>query len=45
MNMIPDTKNRDDLLDVILNTVSDGVTLINKDLKIQYQNKIISKSF
>jgi hypothetical protein len=43
--MIPDTKNRDDLLDVILNTVSDGVTLINKDLKIQYQNKIISKSF
>jgi len=41
MNMISDLNRKENLLDVILNTVSDGVTLIDKDLKIQYQNKII----
>jgi PAS domain S-box-containing protein len=45
MNMISDLNRRENLLDVILNTVSDGVTLIDKDLKIQYQNKIILQKF
>ena len=45
MNMISDINRKENLLDVILNTVSDGITLIDKDLKIQYQNKIISQKF
>ncbi len=43
--MISDVNRRDNFLDVILNTVSDGITLIDKDLKIQYQNQIISQLF
>ena len=45
MNMISDVNRKDNFLDVILNTVSDGITLIDKDLRIQYQNKIISQLF
>ena len=45
MNMISDVNRKDTFLDVILNTVSDGITLIDKDLRIQYQNKIISQLF
>ncbi len=45
MNMISDVNRKDNFLDVILNTVSDGITLIDKDLKIQYQNQIISRLF
>ncbi len=45
MNMISDINRKDNFLDVILNTVSDGITLIDKDLKIQYQNQIISRLF
>jgi PAS domain S-box-containing protein len=45
MNMISGLKRKENLLDVILNTVSDGITLIDKDLKIQYQNKIILQKF
>lgn len=45
MNMISDQKWNKDLLDVILNTVSDWVTLIDKDLKIQYHNKTIRKGY
>ncbi len=43
--MISDINRKDNFLDVILNTVSDGITLIDKDLKIQYQNQIISQLF
>ncbi len=43
--MISDVNRKDNFLDVILNTVSDGITLIDKDLRIQYQNKIISRLF
>lgn len=43
--MLSDKKNNKGLLDVILNTVSDWVTLIDKDLRIQYHNKVISQSF
>jgi len=43
--MISDVNRKDNFLEVILNTVSDGITLISKDLKIQYQNKIISQWF
>ena len=45
MNMISDINRKENFLDVILNTVSDGITLIDKDLRIQYQNKIISQLF
>ena len=45
MNMISDVNRKDNFLDVILNTVSDGITLIDTDLKIQYQNKIIAQLF
>ncbi|MGD1974133.1 MAG: PAS domain S-box protein, partial [Desulfobacterales bacterium] len=45
MDIISDVNRKDNFLDVILNTVSDGITLIDKELKIQYQNKIISQLF
>ena len=28
--------------EVVLNTVSEGITIINKDLRVQYQNKVIT---
>jgi serine phosphatase RsbU (regulator of sigma subunit) len=40
----PDTKESA-LLKGILNTISDGVTVIDTDLKIQYHNQIITQSF
>ncbi len=45
MHMISGMNRKDNFLDVILNTVSDGITLIDNDLRIQYQNKIISQLF
>jgi PAS domain S-box-containing protein len=39
------TDEQKDLLNVILNTVSDGITVIDSDLKIQYHNKIITRAF
>ena len=45
MHIISDMNRKDNFLDVILNTVSDGITLIDNDLRIQYQNKIISQLF
>ena len=41
--MISGLNRKENLLDVILNTVSDGITLIDKDLKIQYHSRV--KSF
>ena len=38
-------KQREDLLKTVLDTVSDGVTVIDNDLKIQYQNKKIVQLF
>jgi len=45
MHLTSDMNQNEKLLDVILNTVTDGITLISKDLIIQYQNKIISELF
>jgi PAS domain S-box-containing protein len=45
MKKSPPVKQNDDLFEVVLNTVSDGVTVIDKDLKIKFQNKIITKLF
>ena len=38
-------KPREDIFEVILDTVSDGVTVIDNDLRIQYQNKIVVQLF
>lgn len=45
MHINPPTNEQEDLFKKILDTVSDGVTVIDKDLKIQYQNKIIVQLF
>ena len=45
MNKISIENNNQNPLQVILDTVSDGVTVIDKDLTIQYQNKIISQVY
>ena len=33
------------LYEVVLNTVSEGITIINKDLRVQYQNKVITQLY
>ena len=40
MNVNTSEKQRENLFKTVLDTVSDGVTVIDNDLKIQYQNKI-----
>jgi len=40
MNVNASEKQRENLLEIVLDTVSDGVAVIDNDLKIQYQNKI-----
>lgn len=45
MNVGTAGKQQEDLFKIVLDTVSDGVTVIDNDLKIQYQNKIIVQLF
>jgi hypothetical protein len=45
MNVNTAVKQREDLFKIVLDTVSDGVTVIDNDLKIQYQNKIVVQLF
>ena len=40
MDVITSGKLRENLFKIVLDTVSDGVTVMDNDLKIQYQNKI-----
>ena len=42
MNLSSPVKQKDDLFEVVLNTVSDGVTVIDNDLRIKFQNKVIN---
>ena len=45
MNLNTSESQQGDLFKIVLDTISDGVTVIDKDLKIQYQNKIIVQLF
>jgi nitrogen fixation/metabolism regulation signal transduction histidine kinase len=45
MNISSPVKQKDDLFEVVLNTVSDGVTVIDNELKIKFQNKVITQLF
>jgi len=45
MNANTTGKHGEDLFKIVLDTVSDGVTVIDNDLKIQYQNKTIVQLF
>lgn len=45
MNLNSSDRQQRDLFKIVLDTVSDGVTVIDKDLKIQYQNKTVVQLF
>ena len=45
MNISTPVKQKDDLFEVVLNTISDGVTVIDKDLRIKFQNKVITQLY
>jgi nitrogen-specific signal transduction histidine kinase len=45
MNLKTSGKQQDDIFKIVLDNVSDGVTVIDKDLKIQYQNMTIAQLF
>lgn len=45
MNISSPVKQKDDLFEVVLNTVSDGVTVIDNDLRIKFQNKVITELY
>ena len=36
---------KDDIFEAVLNTVSEGITVIDKDLKITFQNKVITQIY
>jgi hypothetical protein len=38
-------KQKDTLFETVLNTISDGVTVIDKDLRITFQNKTITQLY
>jgi PAS domain S-box-containing protein len=43
VNISPPQKQKDALFEIVLNTVSDGVTVIDKDLRIKFQNKTVTQ--
>jgi PAS domain S-box-containing protein len=45
MKIISSQIQKEDLFQLILNSVGDGVTVIDQDLKIQYQNKMVSQVY
>jgi PAS domain S-box-containing protein len=45
MNISRSEKQKDDLFEVVLNTVSEGVTVIDKDLRIKFHNKVITQLY
>jgi sigma-B regulation protein RsbU (phosphoserine phosphatase) len=45
MNMGKSQKAMDGIFEVVLNNVSDGITVIDKDLKIQYQNQVLKQIY
>lgn len=38
-------KQISNFFEVVLNTVSDGIVIINKDLRIEYQNKVVTQFY
>lgn len=45
MNLKTSEKQQDGIFKTVLDNVSDGVTVIDEDFKIQYQNKTIVQLF
>jgi hypothetical protein len=45
MNVRTPENQKDDIFEVVLNTVSDGITVIDKDLRIKLQNRVISQLY
>ncbi|MEJ2165581.1 MAG: hypothetical protein P8X90_08625 [Desulfobacterales bacterium] len=45
MNLQTSGKQQDEIFKTVLDNVSDGVTVIDKNLKIRYQNKTIVQLF
>jgi PAS domain S-box-containing protein len=45
MTMNSSGKQIDDLFEVVLNTVRDGITVIGRDFKIKFQNKVITELY
>jgi PAS domain S-box-containing protein len=45
MTVKPLQREKDDIFEVVLNTVSEGITVIDKDLRIQFQNKVITQVY
>ncbi len=45
MNIREPENRRDDIFEVVLNTVSEGITVIDKDLGIKFQNKVITQRY
>jgi PAS domain S-box-containing protein len=45
MNIYAPEKRKDDIFEVVLNTVSEGITVIDKDLRIKFQNKVITQLY
>jgi PAS domain S-box-containing protein len=45
MNISRSEKQKDDLFEVVLNAASDGITVVDKDLRIKFQNKTIKQIY
>ena len=45
MNISTSIKQIESLLEVVLNTVSDGVILVDNDLNVKFQNKTLTQLY
>jgi PAS domain S-box-containing protein len=45
VNVRNQEENKDDIFEVVLNTVSDGITVIDRDLRIKFQNRAITQVY
>ncbi len=45
MNIMTWDKQQNDFFEIVLNTVQEGITIIDKDLRIKFQNRVITQLY
>lgn len=45
MDIDPSDKQQNDFFEIVFNAINEGVTIIDKDLKIRFQNRVITQLY